>query len=195
MRVPTLETPRLLIREFEPGDLDAAFHLLDVELAEPGAEPGAEARDARRRWLDWTALAYGELAALHQPPYGDRAIVLRESGRLVGACGFAPVLAPLGQIPGFGPAGAAPSPGQRFTAEVGLYWAISPAHRRQGLATEAGRALIDYGLAELNLRRIVATTEHDNAASTGVMRRLGLRIERNPFPDPPWLQVVGWLDA
>jgi hypothetical protein len=28
----------------------------------------------------------------------------------------------------------------------------------------------------------------------GVMRKLGMRIERNPFPDPPWLQVVGFIE-
>jgi hypothetical protein len=27
-----------------------------------------------------------------------------------------------------------------------------------------------------------------------VMRKLGMRIERNPLPEPPWLQIVGVLD-
>jgi hypothetical protein len=26
------------------------------------------------------------------------------------------------------------------------------------------------------------------------MRKLGMRIEKNPYPEPPWLQVVGILD-
>jgi len=26
------------------------------------------------------------------------------------------------------------------------------------------------------------------------MRKVGMRIEKNPFPDPPWLQVVGILE-
>jgi RimJ/RimL family protein N-acetyltransferase len=51
-----------------------------------------------------------------------------------------------------------------------------------------------YGFRVLRLRRIVATTDHDNEGSIGVMRRLGMRIERNPYPDPPWLQVCGVLD-
>jgi [ribosomal protein S5]-alanine N-acetyltransferase len=46
----------------------------------------------------------------------------------------------------------------------------------------------------MGLRRVVATTTYDNEASMGVMRKLGMRIERNPFPDPPWLQVVGILE-
>jgi len=36
-------------------------------------------------------------------------------------------------------------------------------------------------------------TEYDNLASQGVMRRLGMKLEKTPFPDPPWLQVVGIL--
>ncbi len=53
---------------------------------------------------------------------------------------------------------------------------------------------MNYAFDTLRVRRIVATTEHDNAGSQGVMRRLGMRLERNPFPEPPWLQVVGVLD-
>jgi RimJ/RimL family protein N-acetyltransferase len=54
--------------------------------------------------------------------------------------------------------------------------------------------MVAYAFAELRLRRIVATTEHDNARSLNVMRRLGMRIERNPRPEPAWFQSVGILD-
>jgi hypothetical protein len=47
---------------------------------------------------------------------------------------------------------------------------------------------------ELRLRRIVATTEYDNAASIAVMRKLGFRIERNPGRAPFFLQVVGIVE-
>ncbi len=43
----------------------------------------------------------------------------------------------------------------------------------------------------LYLGRVVATTAHDNQASIGVMRKLGMKVERNAFDEPPWLQVVG----
>ncbi len=46
----------------------------------------------------------------------------------------------------------------------------------------------------LDWSRLIATTEYDNAASMGVMRKLGMTIAKNPLPDPPWLQVVGILD-
>jgi len=88
----------------------------------------------------------------------------------------------------------APASLGRSSPEFGLFWAISSAYQRQGFATEAARAMIEYAFQHLRLRRVVATTEYDNLASIGVMRRLGMRIERNPLPEPPWLQVVGVLE-
>lgn len=46
----------------------------------------------------------------------------------------------------------------------------------------------------LDWSRLSATTEYDNTASIGVMRKPGMTIAKNPLPDPPWLQVVGILD-
>jgi len=54
--------------------------------------------------------------------------------------------------------------------------------------------LIEHAFAELRLKRIIATTAHDNLASQAVMRKLGMRLACNPLPDPPWLQVVGVLE-
>ena len=110
---------------------------------------------------------------------------------MVGMVGVVPSMGPFGQLPGFG--GAAPA--ERFRPEVGLYWGLAPSHRGNGYATEAAAALIAYGFGEMRLARIVATTMRDNHASIAVMRRLGMRVEENPLPDPFWFQVVGWLDA
>ena len=86
----------------------------------------------RARWLQWTVLNYEHLAQLHQPPYGDRAIVLRATGKLVGSVGFVPCLMPFEQLPYFdGNQSVSPT---RHTPEFGLFWAISPAHQHQGYA-------------------------------------------------------------
>jgi ribosomal-protein-alanine N-acetyltransferase len=193
MHMPTLETERLLIRPLALDDLDALYQILDVELrdAEFGTE-GATMRDERRRWLEWSVLNYEQLAKMYQPPYGDRAVVLRANDRLIGACGYVPCLAPFGQLPGFQPAGQATA--GLSTTEFGLYYALSPVYQRQGYASEAAGALVAYAFDVLKLKRIVATTTFDNAGSMGVMRRLGMRIERNPLTEPPWLQVVGVLE-
>lgn len=91
--MPTLETARLVLRPLSMDDLEAIHRTLDVELreAEFGSE-GAQSLDERRRWLQWTVLSYEQLARLYQPPYGERAVVLKQTGQLIGACGFVPCM-------------------------------------------------------------------------------------------------------
>jgi RimJ/RimL family protein N-acetyltransferase len=177
VRLPVLETERLQVRPLSVADA------AEVRTVSGEPHPG---------WLEWTAATYGQLEALRQPPYGERAICLRDGSLLVGMVGVVPSMGPFGQLPGFG---GVVGPADRMRPEVGLYWAVAPEHRGNGYATEAARAVIDHGFAELGLARIVATTERDNLASIAVMRRLGMRVERNPLPEPHWFQVVGWLDA
>jgi len=192
--MPPLETPRLLIRPFVMEDLQAVHRLLDVESRE--ADLGADKMETlaeRAQWLQWTVLNHAQLAKLRQPPYGDRAIVLRSTGQLIGACGFVPCLNAFEQLPAFAAAGN-PGDSSLYSTEFGLFYAVSSAYQRKGYATEAAQALVDYAFQHLRLNRIVATTTYDNAASMGVMRKLGMRIEINPRPEPPWPQVVGVLE-
>jgi len=192
LTVPPLETPCLLVRPFTLDDLVAIHQILDVELGDAEFETeGAQTLKERRDWLEWAVRNYEALARLYQPPYGDRAVVLKETGRLIGAVGFVPCLGPFGQLPYFR---AESGESRRFTTEFGLYYAFSPIFHRQGYATEAAQTMADYAFTQLNLKRVVATTAYENAASIGVMRKLGMRIEKNPHPDPPWFQVVGVLE-
>jgi len=57
-------------------------------------------------------------------------------------------------------------------AELG-YWLAVPAWR-QGLATEAARAAVDFGFRELGLARIYAQVLAGNDASLGVLAKLGM---------------------
>lgn len=193
VEMPVLETQRLLIRPFILSDLQAAHRLLDVELQE--ADLGSEKMTTlaeRADWLEWAVRHPYQMAMLNQPPYGDRAIVLKSTTELIGSCGLVPALMPFEQLPGYKQGS---SGGAIFsTPEVGLFYAISPAHRGCGYAAEAAQALVDYSFRKLNLKRIIAKTSYDNLASQGVMRKLGMRIESNPLPEPAWLQVVGVLE-
>lgn len=186
--MPVLETQRLRIRPFALTDLDAIHHALDFE---DGREttPLAE----RRIWLEWAVRNTPALAALYQPPYGDRAITLQATGEVIGACGLVPTVMPVGLLPYYQQA-LKPAPPVLFIPEVGLFWALDEAQRGRGYATEAAQALIDYAFQGLELLRIIATTEYTNIASQRVMQRLGMRIEQNPSEEPNWFQVVGILE-
>jgi RimJ/RimL family protein N-acetyltransferase len=182
--MPVLETERLLVRPFEPTDLDACHKLLNVE-----AWTRNHDLDWTRDFIDWSIRNDKWLAELDQPPYGDRAVVLKSTGEFVGSTGLVPSVGPFDLLPSFGGNESA----DRLRPEFGLYWATRTAHLRQGYALEAARALVNYAFTVLNLRSIVATTTYDNIASQAVMRRLGMSVERNPRPNPRWFQVVGVL--
>lgn len=180
----TLETERLIIRAFVEDDLADYTRLISAAFGVgDGPGPGAALPEQVR----YNALADKVHEAIRQPPYGDRAVVLKETRRLVGSVGFVPCLAPFGQLPSF----------ERTpyrTPELGLFYALVPEHWGKGFATEAARAMVAYAFNELRVRRVVATTEHDNVRSIAVMRRLGMRILRNPFDEPAWFQTIGVLD-
>ncbi len=183
-----LDTERLLVRDLVSADLDAVHAILDVDL-----RMDDRTREDRARWLEWTILDYEQRHRAHQPPYGEYGVELKETGQVVGLVGLVPSLMPFGILGYY----ATHAPGQARAhsfPEVGLFWAVSSAHQRRGYAGEAGAALLAFGFNHMKLARIVATTEHVNAASIGVMRRLGMRVEHNPLPAPFFMQVVGILE-
>ena len=49
----------------------------------------------------------------------------------------------------------------------------------QGYATEAVQAILDHGLANLGLSRIIAETQTANAVSVRLLKRVGMTFERN----------------
>lgn len=187
---PTLASERLLVRRLCADDLEACHRLwLDIGYADADLDDAAN-RLRRAEWLSWTVANYDQLAALTQPPYGDRAIVSRNDGRLLGVVGLVPAFGPFDQLQHTG----LEEP-TRFLPEVGLFWAVSPPERGLNVASEAAALLVAYAFEALSLRRIVATTERDNAASLGVMRRLGMTVYENPYSEPAWFQMIGVLEA
>src|SRR5437764_7645291 len=113
-------------------DLEAVHRILSSAWGVP-LDRQAEGLAARERWLRWTVANYDELANLDQPPYGDRAVVLKPDETLVGSVGLVPAMGPFGRLPDY----PAHSGSTNMYPEVGLYWAVDPAYQRRGYATEA----------------------------------------------------------
>lgn len=181
--LPPVITPRLIIRPFVLDDFDAIHAVLNSAFGEIPSE-------ARREWLQWSVMNEVALARMWQPPYGDRAIVLKETNELVGSVGIVPAYGPFERLPSFKTRLATPNTSQ-FTPEMGMFWGVHEKHRRQGYAAEAALALMNAMFEQHNLQRIIATTEYDNEGSIAVMRKIGMTIERNPEAEPPWFQIIG----
>ncbi|NDJ76011.1 MAG: GNAT family N-acetyltransferase [Chloroflexi bacterium] len=176
----------MTVRALVPDDLDAVHAVLTAGF---GEQPLA----ARRAWLDWAMRNTDMLAHLSQPPLGDRAVVLKATGEVIGVVGLVPSYGPFGKLPHFRAMHAGSLSGG-FTLEMGLFWALSPQQRGHGYATEAAHALVTVMFTQQALARFVAMTDHNNTPSIAVMQRLGMVINHNPDPDPVWFQVVGILE-
>jgi len=149
-----LETERLLFRDHEPSDLEAYCEMeADPEVRRyvGGApRPREEAERRFRKGLD--------------RPEDKRlwmwATVYKPEGRYIGRCGV---------YPHFGPAGP-------VAGEGSLAFYLSRAYWGRGLATEAGRAFVDFGFKELGLSRIVTAVQVGNDASVRVLEKLGFSL-------------------
>ncbi|QVY62651.1 GNAT family N-acetyltransferase [Cytobacillus gottheilii] len=61
------------------------------------------------------------------------------------------------------------------TYEIG--WVFNPKYYSKGYASEAAKALLDYGFGKMKLHRIIATCQPENIASYRIMEKIGMRRE------------------
>jgi len=80
-----------------------------------------------------------------------------EGGRLIGSCGV--------------------RVNDRTLREGNIGYELNPEYWAHGYATEAARAMLDYGFDRLGLHRIWAQCNADNTASAHVLEKLGMRRE------------------
>jgi [ribosomal protein S5]-alanine N-acetyltransferase len=154
--VIVLESERLVFRSHEAGDLEAFCAMEgDAEVRRyVGGAPRTREAAEQRFWS-------GPMM-----PVTDRlrlwATVLKPEDSYVGRCGLYPHLRAEDRVP--------------EEAALGLY--LARAFWGHGLATEAGRAFVDFGFGELGLKRIVTAVDVRNAASVRVLEKLGFVVER-----------------
>jgi RimJ/RimL family protein N-acetyltransferase len=146
-----IETDRLVLRRWEPGDVEAlAAVMLDPAVA---AWLGGGSRDDVERQVERYEHSFDTLG------YGRYAVVERATGELVGRVGVMR------------------QDGWQATPErdeVG--WAVAARHWGRGIATEAARGAIADGFERVGLPRILSWTLPHNAASRRVMEKCGLGL-------------------
>jgi RimJ/RimL family protein N-acetyltransferase len=150
MKMPRLTTSRLILRPFVPEDL--------ADLVQVHREAsfwwyplrGAMTREQTENFLIQTMARYDT------DGFGIEAMIDRESNALIGWAGLA--------VPHFLP---------EVLPAVEVGWRLSGPYRGRGLATEAGRAAVDWGFTAGGLSRIVSIYEPENVASGRVMEHLG----------------------
>ena len=89
-----------------------------------------------------------------------------------------------GEILGFCGLKRADAPGSTVAGEIEIGWRLREDAWGHGYATEAAAASLDAGFGRFGAGRIVAITVIGNAASWGLMKRLGMRRREDlDYPD------------
>ena len=116
--------------------------------------------DVRRFLFDGAALSGVEVAETIEESIGDFAVR-----------GFGVWLIELGSAAGLiGTAGLRPL----GSSGLEIFYSLAPGAWGHGYATEAARAVVEYGLGPLGLPEVLAEVDEGNAASVAVVRRLGM---------------------
>ena len=149
-----LETPRLILRRQVPSDLDDLWALYcDPEITRYIPDAPRTRKEAREE-LEWHMNGHPR-----NPDLGLWATIHKESGKFIGRCGLLPWEIDRQQ-------------------EVEVAYTIARAYWGQGLATEAARAILQYGFQQFSLPRLVSLIEPENIASQRVAEKIGMAFER-----------------
>lgn len=154
-----LETPRLRLLELEHEDAGFVVELLNTDgflrhIGDRGVRTAADAL----RYID-----EGPRASYASHGHGLWKLVSKTDGLAVGMCGLLR-------------RDALPHP------DIG--YALLPQFEGQGLASEAGAAVLRHGFEHLGMKRILAMISPGNAGSARVLEKLGLRPQgKQTFAD------------
>lgn len=159
-----VETERVILRRWAPGDVDAWLEHLNTPecTAHLGGvrtpEEVAEKFDKMAR--GWEENGFSFLMMAH-----------RDSGLFLGTCGIAHI-----------ENDAAPD---ELQGAVQVGWQLRADYWGQGYAVEAARAVMDFGFDRAGVDCIYSQTSHANRASWRVMEKLGMRRRADLDYDDP----------
>ncbi len=149
---PTLSTERLILRELTLNDVEDHFTLFsDPQIAEAhGQRPFQKIADSE--WfINYYTDAFARKEAIR---WG---FVLKGETAVIGTCGFHTLSK------------------RHHRAEIG--YELHPTYWRQGIASEAIKAILRFGFQEMGLHRIEANVDPNNNASASLLRKLGFKEE------------------
>ncbi|HEV8280490.1 MAG TPA: GNAT family N-acetyltransferase [Candidatus Limnocylindrales bacterium] len=174
--LPSIRTPRFELVSMSLEFMEAlAAGDLDRSTREIEAKVPADMADDLEHFLEYRTAQLREDPGIQ--PWLGRAIVLDDGGgrHVIGSIGF------------HGP------PDDDGRVEVG--YRVEPQYRRQGVATEVVRALLDWANREHGVTRFRASTAPDNLASQAVLARFGFRQTGTQMDEIDGLELVFELDG
>lgn len=149
----TIETERLILRRFEYSDCGSVFAnwASDEEVQKMYSEPVYSTPEAVKGLLDKYISAYEKEDCYRW------AVIERESGQCIGQIAYFLV------------------DSKNHFAEI--EYCIGQQFQCRGFATEAAKAVIDFGFRKMNLHKVQICTKTINAPSKRVIEKCGLTYE------------------
>ena len=152
-----LQTDRLILREYTSEDFDSLYEILsDPDTMKHYPKPFDEERV--RHWIAWNLDNYAVFG------FGLWAVVLRETGKLIGDCGIT-----MQTING------------KIRPEIGYH--IHKDYQRRGYATEAAACCMDYVFENTPFGAVFSYMKHTNVASYTVALKNGMQLVEE-YADP-----------
>lgn len=156
------QTPRLIIREFNLDDVQAVYDFNEpaaVNLYTGDAGMCESVEDAKNIITDIWLKEYQTIG------FGRWAVVLKETGKVIGFCGFKK---------------------ETRINEVDIGYRLHPDFWGKGLATEANDACIEYAKQHMALDFVVGDAVAENQASINILRKLGMHFVKT-YQEKDWL--------
>ncbi len=162
-----LTTERLILRDFEPDDWpDVWEYQANPKYLRFYTWEERRPEDVR----DFVAMFLAQQGEQPRTKY-QFAIVLPQTNRVIGNCGV--------------------RKNTPYAHDGDMGYELSPLYWGRGFATEAARAVVDFGFRELGLHRISGWCIADNVASARVLEKLGMRQEGH-FHENEWFKGRYW---
>lgn len=148
--IPTLETERLILRKILPCDENDMYeYSRDPETSKYLLWEPHASRSYTRAHIRYLQDAYNRAS------FFDWALIEKESGKMIGTCGFTEIYE------------------REKRAEIG--YVIAPAFHRRGFAPEALKKVMEYGFLTLGLTKLSGRFMEDNEASRKILERFGFQ--------------------
>lgn len=163
-RGPTLQTERLKLRRWRTGDLEAFAAL--------NADPLVMEHFPSAMTTQETGLMTARLEhSFEEHGFGVFAVEVESAKTFIGFCGL-----------------SVPSFDARFMPAVEVGWRLAHDHWGNGYATEAARAVLDFGFDAAGLDEVVSFAVPANTRSVNVMKRIGMTHDsKDDFDHPRFL--------
>lgn len=144
-----LETKRLILRMFEPDDLEALHQIFSkqnvMKYLGLHGEPMSKSETE-------TALL-SMIKHWQRHGFGRWAVISKENEKLIGCAGL-----------------------RSYEQDAELVYLIDEPYWKQGLATEIAVACLNFGFDKHNFKKIIAFARPENTASRKVMEKIGMRF-------------------